>query len=161
MLRIGVRRTARVNYAIADCDVANASANSLDNARSLTAETGRRIDRIEPRSVIDVNEVQADGRVPYAGFSLGRIWKVDFFPSQNIRSAEFVNAYRVGLHLLNRLPLLVSGDHCQYIVLRDDLFVLICDFGVPAHLSVTRVSAQCPLLAGEANAHRVAIVQRG
>src|SRR5882724_10618732 len=41
------------------------------------------------------------------------------------------------------------ADHRQYIVTRHDLTVLICDLGVPTHLTESLVGAQCLLLARE------------
>ena len=43
--------------------------------------------------------------------------------------------------LLDGYPVGVGGDHRQYVVLRDDLVVLVCDLGIPAHFAVATIAA--------------------
>ena len=42
--------------------------------------------------------------------------------------------------LLDGYPVGVGGDHRQYVILGDDLIVLIRDLGIPAHLTVATIA---------------------
>ena len=60
----GIGRAAGVDNAIANADVFFAWAHGIDDACSLTAQTGRQTGRIQTCPMVYVDEIQTDGRVP-------------------------------------------------------------------------------------------------
>ena len=49
--------------------------------------------------------------------------------------------------LLHAVPVLVRRDHRQYVILGDDLIVLVGNLCIPAYLAVAAVATQCFLFA--------------
>jgi len=82
------RRRCRVRDAVARLHVPDTRADGRHDTRALTAEPARQRQRIEPRAVIDVDEVQADRSMRDAGLALAGRRNFDLAVLQNFRAAE-------------------------------------------------------------------------
>jgi hypothetical protein len=48
--------------------------------------------------MISIDEIQADSGMPDLRLAFLRVRDIDLLPSENVRSSEFINAYRVSFH---------------------------------------------------------------
>jgi hypothetical protein len=103
-LRVGIRRFAGIDNPVSHCDVSYARPHGLDDAGGFAAQTGRQVRRIEPRTMISIDEIQgideiqADSGMADLRLALPWVRDVDFLPPENVRSSEFINTYRVSFH---------------------------------------------------------------
>ena len=82
-LGVGAHRRGAIRDAIARLQIRDARADLFDDAGALAAEAARQLDRIKPRAVIDVDEIQTDRGVADAGLPGTRLADIDLFPGQN------------------------------------------------------------------------------
>src|SRR5216684_3378495 len=83
---------AGIGYAVAFLQVGHARADRLDHARALVARDLRQLHRIEPRALIGVDEIDADGGVAHAHLALARLADRDVLELEHFRTALLVVA---------------------------------------------------------------------
>ena len=68
-------------------------ANGFDDARRFASQTAGQWQRIQACSVIGVNEIDADRRLPKSDLSLRGLADFDIFPSKNFGTAGLIETY--------------------------------------------------------------------
>ena len=92
-LRISARLVRRVGHAVAGPNRARALADGFHHAGRLHADHVRKLrDRIASGAVVDIGEVEANGRMPDAGFARTRLAYFNFLVTKLFWTAVFVDA---------------------------------------------------------------------
>ena len=87
LVGVRTRRRRRIGDSIAGLDVAHAGPDGFDHTRGLPAEPGRKLAAVQPGALVDVDEVEADGRLPDQCLAAPRGDGRDFFPAHHFWTA--------------------------------------------------------------------------
>src|SRR6202042_3505102 len=93
---VGTGRGIHVGDALADLEAAHAAAERGDDAGRLAAESARQVAGIEPGAVVDVDVVDADGRVTHLHLVCGGLGQLRLLETQHFRTAVGVETDRLG-----------------------------------------------------------------
>jgi len=89
-LAVAAGLRVHIGHAVADAQTAHAPSDGGDDAGGLSAETGGQRHRVEARAVVDVDVVQADGRVAQLHLARpGRAW-VEVLELQDLGTSGLV-----------------------------------------------------------------------
>src|SRR6185437_8313609 len=86
------QRGGAVGNAITGLEVSHPGSNLFNHSSGFAAKSAWQLQRIKPRPVIDVHEVQSDRRVADTRFAGTRLGETDLFPDQNFGPASPVKA---------------------------------------------------------------------
>jgi hypothetical protein len=96
-LGVGADRRRCVGHTLADAQVAHALAHGFDDAGCLEPRHERQLRRrIQPRAVVDVDEIESDRRLPEQDLSGARRPDLDFLEAQSVRPAHLMHAHDTG-----------------------------------------------------------------
>src|SRR5262249_57355362 len=83
---IGAGAREHIRDTLAHTQPAHTAAERCNEARSLAPESARQSQRIKPSAVVDVDIVDADGRVADLHFSGGRLTRIYILHAHYVRS---------------------------------------------------------------------------
>ncbi len=91
-LGIGAERCISIGDAVAGLQIGDAGPDFLDDAGRLAAEPARQRDRINARTIVDVDKVQSHRGVSNARLARTGLAKLDLLPDQNFGLTGLVKA---------------------------------------------------------------------
>ena len=96
LVGVGARRRRCVRDAVADLEIAHARTDGFHHTRRLPAKPGRQRAAVQPGALVDVDEVESDGRLPHQCLAAPRGNGRDFFPAHHFRTAVGMDSDGVG-----------------------------------------------------------------